>query len=207
MTSGSWGEQEQLSSGSLFLLRCQQYLCLLSACRVITVVFSRDIEQYYSTQIDEMPMNGNIFNSYHLLEAICNLTISDSFIFGYFILTHSFLQLLTSSRAAWASMWKSGPKLLSKFHKCVQNSMVLPSGLYIFCISGMYWDYFEREKRGIKWGFFWVWDLGFVLLPEACTASIHRPPVSQNPCLEAGSGCQESGSKQQILDFLDQIFH
>ena len=83
--------------------------------------------------------------------------------------------------------------------------MALPNGLYIFCISGMFWGFVETKKRN-KWGIFGVWDLGFVLFQEACAASIHRPPVSQNPCLEAGSGCKESGSELKITFMLDYIY-
>merc|ERR1712181_217831 len=55
-----------------------------------------------------------------------------------------------------------------------------------------------EKKRGIKEGFF-----GFCSPPRemAAPASIHHPPVSQNPCLEAGSGCQESGSQQRNVVF------
>jgi len=57
--------------------------------------------------------------------------------------------LLTLSRAAGASLWKSGPKLFSKFHKCVQNS-------YGFAQRSLYFLHFwnETKKKGIKEGFF-----------------------------------------------------
>jgi len=67
-------------------------------------------------------------------------------------------------------------EIFSKFHKCVQNSMVLPSGLYIFCISGM-----RQKKRVIKEGFFggsktWVLFSSkiFVLLQEE---GVLRPSI------------------------------
>ena len=45
------------------ILRCP-LLPVSANCHLVTCVhisISRDIEQYYSTQIDEMPMNGNFF--------------------------------------------------------------------------------------------------------------------------------------------------
>ena len=38
----------------------------------------RDIEQYYSTQIDEMPMNGMLLDNSHLQRAFCVSKIIDS---------------------------------------------------------------------------------------------------------------------------------
>merc|ERR1719352_2150397 len=61
-----------------------------------------------------------------------------------------------------------------------------------------FWN--ETKKKEQKRDFFggqktWVLFSSkiFVLLQaRGCTVSIHHPPVSQNPCLEAGSGSQES---------------
>ena len=65
-----WHQDLEVSSFLVFQsLRCCVASVPFNAFSLswVITVFSRDIEQYYSTQIDEMPMNGNFFNSYHLL--------------------------------------------------------------------------------------------------------------------------------------------
>ena len=70
---------------------------------MIKVFSSRDIEQYYSTQIDEMPMNGRHLATEQFVDCL-NI--------GYLILMLAFLQLLISSRTA-LSLWEPGPTLFS----------------------------------------------------------------------------------------------
>ena len=99
----------------------------------------------------------------------------------------------------WTKITFQVSQMCTELNGFAQRSLYF---LHFWNVLRLFWERKKRNKMGIFLGL----RLGFCPPPRSLHCVHPSTACKPDPCLEAGSGCQESGSKLKTTLSLDQIF-